>query len=63
MQKMTITIQDWKHIETREGRITLFKVIRKALLWAMKLPSLENVKDVHYNDYDKSGVELNITLK
>lgn len=65
MTKMTITIQDWKHVEMREGRIGLFKVLRRALLWAMKQPHLEEptCKGINYNDYEKSGVELKITMK
>ena len=56
---MTITIQDWK----RRGVIETFRVIRRALLYAMKQEGIEQVNGLDYSDYDKSGVELKIKWK
>ena len=56
---MTITIQDWK----RKGVIETFRIIRRALLHAMKQEGIEQVNGLYYSDYDKSGVELKIKWK
>ena len=59
MEKMTITIQDWKH----RGVIETLRIIRRALLCAIKQEGIEQVNGLDYNDYDKSGVELKIKWK
>ena len=59
MEKMTITIQDWK----RRGIVETLRIIRKALLYAIKQEGIEQVNGLDYSDYDKSGVELKIKWK
>ena len=59
MEKMTITIQDWK----RKGIVETLRIIRKALLYAIKQEGIEQVNDLNYSDYEKSGVELKIKWK
>ena len=58
MEKMTITIQDWK----RKGIVETLRIIRKALLYAIK-QGIEQVNDLNYSDYEQSGVELKIKWK
>jgi len=59
MTRMTIDIENWKHIKTKE----VLKIVQKGLA------ELQNLRDedfdgakpldgAHYNDYDNSGVEL-----
>lgn len=59
MEKMTITIQDWKRI----GTVETLRIIRKALLCAIKQEGIEQVDGLSYSDYEKSGVELKIKWK
>lgn len=63
MQQITIKIENWKHISIKE----VLKVIRKAIMEMSKNLSDNDLNNrlhhVHYNDYDKSGVELKITWK
>lgn len=59
MEKMTITIQDWK----RKGIVETLRIIRKALLYAIKQEGIEQVNGLNYSDYEKSGVELKIKWK
>lgn len=59
MEKMTITIQDWK----RKGIVETLRIIRKALLYAIKQEGIEQVNDLNYSDYEQSGVELKIKWK
>ena len=59
MEKMTITIQDWK----RKGIVETLRTIRKALLYAIKQEGIEQVNSLNYSDYEKSGVELKIKWK
>lgn len=59
MEKMTITIQDWK----RRGIVETLRTIRKALLYAIKQEGIEQVNDLNYSDYEQSGVELKIKWK
>lgn len=59
MEKMTITIQDWK----RRGIVETLRIIRKALLYAIKQEGIEKVNGLNYSDYEKSGVELKIKWK
>lgn len=59
MEKMTITIQDWK----RKGIVETLRIIRKALLYAIKQEGIEQVNSLNYSDYEKSGVELKIKWK
>ena len=56
---MTITIQDWK----RRSIIETLRIIRRALLYAIKQKGIEQVNSLDYSDYDKSGVELKIKWK
>ena len=56
MEKMTITIQDWK----RKGIVETLRIIRKALLYAIKQEWIEQVNGLNYSDYEQSGVELKI---
>ena len=57
MTRMTIDIENWKHIKTKD----VLKIVAKGLA------ELQNLSDndfdgskpldsAHYNDYDKSGV-------
>ena len=59
MEKMTITIQDWKRI----GIVETLRIIRKALLYAIKQEGIEQVNGLNYSDYEQSGVELKIKWK
>ena len=65
MTQMTIKIENWKHIPARE----VLKIMRKALLEMYRNLRDEDfygkkpLDSCHYNDYDKSGVELHITWK
>lgn len=59
MEKMTITIQDWK----RKGIVETLRIIRKALLYAIKQEGIEQANSLNYSDYEKSGVELKIKWK
>lgn len=59
MEKMTITIQDWK----RKGIVETLRIIRKALLYAIKQEGIEQVNSLNYSDYEQSGVELKIKWK
>lgn len=59
MEKMTITIQDWK----RKGIVETLRIIRKALLYAIKQEGIEQVNCLNYSDYEQSGVELKIKWK
>lgn len=59
MEKMTITIQDWK----RRGILETLRIIRKALLCAIKQEGIEQVNGLNYSDYKQSGVELKIKWK
>ena len=59
MEKMTITIQDWK----RRGIVETLRTIRKALLYAIKQEGIEQVNSLNYSDYEQSGVELKIKWK
>lgn len=59
MEKMTITIQDWK----RKGIVETLRIIRKALLYAIKQEGIEQVNGLNYSDYEQSGVELKIKWK
>ena len=59
MEKMTITIQDWK----RKGIVETLRTIRKALLYAIKQEGIEQVNSLNYSDYEQSGVELKIKWK
>ena len=59
MEKMTITIQDWK----RKGIVETLRIIRKALLYAIKQEWIEQVNGLNYSDYEQSGVELKIKWK
>ena len=56
---MTITIQDWK----RKGIVETLRIIRKALLYAIKQEGIEQVNSLNYSDYEQSGVELKIKWK
>ena len=56
---MTITIQDWK----RKGIVETLRIIRKALLYAIKQEGIEQVNCLNYSDYEQSGVELKIKWK
>lgn len=65
MTTMTIQIENWKHISTRE----VLKVICKALLEMYRnlhendFDGAKPLDSCHYNDYNKSGVELQIKWK
>ena len=65
MTQMTIKVENWKHVSSRE----VLRVMRNALSSMLKnlrdadFDGAKPLDSAHYNDYSQSGVELHITWK
>ena len=64
MKRMTIDIENWKHVSSRE----VLKIIKKGIAELQHLSDndfdgAKPLDSAHYNDYDKSGVVVKFNWK